>query len=257
MLTRRMERHEPHQPPAETGALAGIRVFDVSRSVAGAWCSRLLADLGADVYAGEPAAGHPLRALAVVPGGRSPIAEYLLANKRSAPVDLDSLTGVEAFTALAAGFDVVLSSFTAAKLTALGRAAAFERLAEGGAIVAHLTPHGLSGPLSTVAGNELTTAAWSGWASINGIAGREPLKPSGWQSSYCTGTAAATAIIAALLHRRRTGEALTVDIAAIEVMAAAFARRHSARTTTESRSRGRPARTSQTVPSRWRTGTLR
>src|SRR5687767_7650263 len=68
---------------AETrGALEGLRVIDLSTTVAGAWCTRLLADFGADVILLEAKDGHPTRRLEpLTEGGKSVVAEYVLANK--------------------------------------------------------------------------------------------------------------------------------------------------------------------------------
>ncbi len=207
--------------PAATGPLAGLFVLDISRSVAGAWCARLLADMGADVLMLEPAAGHPLRKSGVLPStSRSPLAEYVLANKSSALGDVTTAEGRDALLAVLPTADVLVSSFSARELQKYG----LDPLPRHDALIAaHVTPHGLSGPLAALPGNDLTAAAWSGWASINGLDGREPLKPSGWQSSYCAGTAAVAAICAALADRERTGHGVEIDIAEIEVMAAAFA----------------------------------
>jgi crotonobetainyl-CoA:carnitine CoA-transferase CaiB-like acyl-CoA transferase len=203
------------------GALSGMAVVDISRSVAGAWCTRLLAAMGADVVLFEQEGGHPLRAIRPASNEGSALARYLLAGKRTLDGDVEEASGHPAFESLARGADIVVSSFTSGELQRSGLDLA--RVARASAVLAHITPHGLWGPLSDLAGNELTDAAWSGWASINGLAGREPLKPSGWQSSYCAGTAACAAILAALVRRETTGVGASIDIAEIEVMAAACA----------------------------------
>ena len=82
----------------------------------------------------------------------------------------------------------------------------------------------MTGVLAETPGNDLTVAARSGWASINGMADREPLKPSGWQVSYCTGSVAYAATLAAIHHRDATsGRGQEVDVAALDVMVSAFA----------------------------------
>src|SRR5262245_33895933 len=124
-----------------TGPLTGIAVLDISRSAAGAWCSRLLADMGADVVMLEPEGGHPLRRLGVLPNGRSPIAEYLLANKRSVSCDVTSREESEELRAAVGGVDVLVSSFSAIESDALGLRTHCK--AQAGLVVAHITPHGL------------------------------------------------------------------------------------------------------------------
>jgi crotonobetainyl-CoA:carnitine CoA-transferase CaiB-like acyl-CoA transferase len=206
-----------------TAALAGLRVIDLSTSVSGAWCSRMLADFGAEVVVVEPPGGSPLRKLAPFDGeGRSLLAALLLANKRSAVLDLEQRRDQVKALELVRHADMLVSSAAPASLAASGLT--YAEIAQPALIMCHITSHGMTGELRETPGNELTTAARSGWAFINGDAAREPLKPSGWQSSFCAGTAAYAAIMAALHHRNlHPGEGQEVDIAELEVMVSTFA----------------------------------
>ena len=86
-----------------------------------------------------------------------------------------------------------------------------------------VTPHGLTGARAHWPGNQLTADALSGWASVNGLADREPLKSSGNQPAYQAGTLAFGAVLCALLHQQ-TGEAgQRIDVAMDEVLAMTFA----------------------------------
>ena len=204
-------------------ALQGTRVIDLSDSAAGAWCSRLFADLGADVVMVEAPGGHPLRHLGPFDTtGRSIPAAYFLANRRSVRLDLERAADAAIALELGRQADVVVSNFGPARLARLGlRYADFD---SPSLVMVHVTPWGMTGELADAPGNDLAVAARSGWASINGDADREPLKPSGWQSSHCAGVAAFTAAVAALRARDALGAGgQEVDIAAVEVMAAAFA----------------------------------
>lgn len=206
---------------AETQTLSGVRVLDISSSVAGAWCSRMLADFGADVLIVEPTAGHPLRAEPpFVDDGRSIVASWLLANKRSVALDLEDPAERATFLALARGADVVISSYRPSELARLGLS--FAEIGQPGFILCHVTPFGMSGARAEQAANELTIAALSGWASINGDSDRYPLKPSSHQVGLCTGTAAYGAIVAALIHRDQdSGAGQEIDIAELELMVSA------------------------------------
>ncbi|MGD9932545.1 MAG: CoA transferase [Dehalococcoidia bacterium] len=208
---------------ASHGPLDGLRVLDWSTTVAAAMCSRLLADFGAEVTFVAPPAGHPLDLLGpTLPNGRSAIATYLLANKRFVTLDTADDATQDQLRALARSSDVVVSDLSPSLLAA--RRLEYATLANPGLVMAHVTQHGMTGPLAGVRGNDLTTAARSGWASINGFASQPPLKPSGWQSSYCAGAAAYAAAVAALTARERNGDAgQEVDIAAVDVMASTFA----------------------------------
>lgn len=205
------------------GALDGIRVIDLSDSAAGAWCCRMFADLGADVVMVEAPTGHPLRHQGPFDAsGESIPATYFLANRRSLILGLDDVADATIARELGRRADVVVSSAGPAVLAQ--RELRFEDFAQQSLVMVHITPWGMTGELANAPGNDLAVAARSGWASINGDAAREPLKPSGWQASYCTGVAAFTAAVAALHARDALGTGgQEVDIAAVEVMGVAFA----------------------------------
>jgi crotonobetainyl-CoA:carnitine CoA-transferase CaiB-like acyl-CoA transferase len=201
-------------------ALDDVRVIDISRSVSGAWCSRLLADFGAGVIIVEPPGGHPLRTSAS--DEAAALGAYVLANKQSMALDLETEPGRAELRALVAGADVLVSSARPSQLAALGLT--YAELGQPSLIMAHLTPYGMTGAMAEAPGNDLTVAARSGWASINGDADREPLKPSGWQASYCAGAAAFAGVLAALHHRAgHPGEGQEVEVAELDVMVAMFA----------------------------------
>lgn len=204
-------------------ALEDVRVVDFSSGVAGAWCSRMLADFGASVVMVEPPGGSPIRGLAPFStDSRSILASYVLANKQSAVLDVVDDAQLLLLRRLIARADILVSDAPPSSLDRLGLK--YEALGQPDLIMAHVTSFGMTGELAETPGNDLAVAAMSGWASINGLADREPLKPSGWQSSFCAGTATYAAILAALHHRDlHPGEGQEVDIAEVEVMAAAFA----------------------------------
>ncbi|MDA0366602.1 MAG: CoA transferase [Chloroflexi bacterium] len=209
-----------------TQALDDLRVLDLSDSAAGAWCTRLLADFGADVITVEPRAnGHALRALAPFDdAGRSIPALYMLANKRSIAIDLDEPRAGSLLSRLLRRTDVVVESFTPGRLAELGLG--FDMLAQrrAGMILCSITPHGQTGKRAAVPGNDLTAFARSGWASINGRANREPLNGSAFQASYQAGIAAYGAVVAALLHRdTHDNEGQHIDVALDDVLASTCA----------------------------------
>jgi benzylsuccinate CoA-transferase BbsE subunit len=203
------------------GPLADIRVLDVSRSIAGSWCSRLLADLGAEVIVIEPRSGHPLREAAPhTDDGTSITGTYVLANKLAAAFDLEDRRAHRHFLDLVRHSDIVVTSGTPAELVEQRLTYETLSLRRRELIQVSITPHGLTGDLAEAPGNDLTAFARSGWAAVNGLADREPLTGSGWQASYCAGTMATGAAISALTHRdRHEGEGQLIDIAEAEVMA--------------------------------------
>lgn len=201
------------------GPLADLRVVDLTSSLAGAWCSRLLADFGADVVLVEPPEGSPLRrlepfALDPATGDRFSIpAAYVLANKQSVTLDRDTPEGAALLGALTRRADVVLTSDPA------GRAAIEERPE---LVHVSITPHGLDGGRADWAGNDLMAWALSGWASVNGLADRPPLKGSGSNASMVAGIGAFAATVAALVARDRDGLGQLVDVAETEVLTTTF-----------------------------------
>ncbi len=208
------------------GALNGVRVIDLSTSVSGAWCARMLADFGADVALYEGPDGHPARSLAPFDGaGNSVIAEYVLANRRSAVVDLEQPGGLEAIHAAVESADVLVCSSSPGELKPLGLDFGSLNQLNPRVIMCSITTHGSSGTRASYPGNNLTTAALSGWASINGLRDRPPLKPGGLQASYCAGTMGYGSIVSALLTRRNhpPHRGQFIDIAELEVMASTFA----------------------------------
>jgi crotonobetainyl-CoA:carnitine CoA-transferase CaiB-like acyl-CoA transferase len=206
-------------------ALAGIRVLDFSISMAGAWCSRLLADFGADVVMVEPLRGHPLRQLAPFASDGAGIpALYVQANKRSVAIELDQPDGRAVLGDLAAASDVVVESTVPGTLAEWGLE--FEALEERrpGVILVSITPHGQDGRRARFPGNDLTAYARSGWAHVNGRADREPIKGSGFTASYTAGIAAYGAVLTALCHREMHGVGQQVDVAEAEALGEIFGR---------------------------------
>ena len=193
------------------GALAGMNVLDVSRQMAGAWCARLLADFGASVTYLAP---HALERAGPFAHGRSIPARYALANKTARPGTLSDIVGD------LARWDVVIDDFT---LASAERAALPLHSIDSHAGLVHcvVTAHGLhsASDLSNEPGNELTAFARSGWASLNGLKGRAPLRGPGFQAAYQTGTVAAVAVVGALIERLKSGRGQRIDIGVTDVLA--------------------------------------
>jgi crotonobetainyl-CoA:carnitine CoA-transferase CaiB-like acyl-CoA transferase len=203
-------------------ALGDLTVVDFSESASGAWCSRMLADMGATVVLVEPPGGHPLRREPPLDAdGRSIAASLFLANKQSVVLDLESEAGREKLRALVRRCGVAISSRRPSELARLGLR--YADFASEALVLAHVTPYGTVGQRAEEPANELTVAALSGWASINGDATSYPLRPSGHQVAFCAGTAAFAAVVGAISHRdRHPGEGQEVDVAELDVMISAF-----------------------------------
>ena len=204
-----------------TAPLQGIFTLDISTTPAGAWCSRLLAGFGAEVLVAEPAGRSPIRRLGPFDAdGESIPAAYWSVGKRFRTIDREAEAGRRELVELARSADVVVSSATPTELEALGLTC--EAIGSPALVLAHVTPWGFESRMAETPGNDLTVAARSGWAFINGLASREPLQPSAWQASYCGGLATCIAVIAALHQRNETGAGQEVDVSLNDAMLATY-----------------------------------
>lgn len=203
--------------------MRNIRVLDLSDTVAGAYCARLLATAGADVSLVEPIAGSRLRGapplLSSTQPSRSAAFEYLSAWKRGIALDRDTSEGRALLSRLFGRADVVISSLSGAP----DELREFDRRirAEWPSLIHVATSsYGLSGPWSGWRSSDLTDWAISGYLYITGDPQREPLQGAGPWTSYVAGTTAAIGTMAALHRRRATGRGQLVDVGTMESMAA-------------------------------------
>ena len=217
-------------------ALGHLRVLDLTRVLAGPWCTQLLADLGADVVKVErPGTGDDTRAwgppyLRDAQGAdTSEAAYYLAANrgKRSVTVDLAHPEGQRVVRRLAERADVVVENYKVGQLDRYGLdhtslAAVNPRL-----IYCSITGFGQNGPHADRAGYDFIIQGMGGFMSITGERddkpGGGPQKAGVAVSDLMTGMYATVAILAALAHRERTGEGQHIDMALFDVMLAMLA----------------------------------
>jgi crotonobetainyl-CoA:carnitine CoA-transferase CaiB-like acyl-CoA transferase len=188
-------------------AFAGLRVLDLSDSVAGQYCSRLLADFGADVTLVEPPEGSPVRrALPIDPNDPSSSLLFFHLNMGKKSVVLeDDRRGLEPLITLA---DVVVVGPQTAHVW-------MEEL-NPRCIVALVSPFGVDGPYRSWKGSEMIYQALSGMMFHNGDTGREPLYGCGQRASYAAGVAAYISVITALLERERSGQGQSVAVDIVE-----------------------------------------
>ena len=202
-------------------ALADIRVIDLSRVLAGPYCAMLLADYGADVIKIEqPGSGDPTRAWGPPWVGGQPAegahsAYYLTANrnKRSLTLDLKAAEGQAIARRLVAGADVVIENFMPGTAATFGLD--YETLAatQPGLIYCAITGFGQTGPYRDRPGYDFMIQAEGGVMSITGPAEGEPHKVGVAIVDISAALYAATAILAALHHRERTGHGQYIDVA--------------------------------------------
>ncbi len=211
-------------------ALPHIKVLDLSRVLAGPWCTQILADLGADVIKIErPGAGDDTRHwgppfLPDAQGQATGHAAYYTCtnrNKRSFTLDIARPEGQAIIRQLAAQSDVLVENFKVGGLQQYGLDYDSLKQLNPGLIYCSVTGFGQDGPYAERAGYDLMIQAMSGMMSITGrpdeAPGGGPLRVGVALTDLFTGVYAATAILAALEVRHRTGEGQHIDMALLDV----------------------------------------
>jgi crotonobetainyl-CoA:carnitine CoA-transferase CaiB-like acyl-CoA transferase len=208
-----------------TTPLSDLRILDLTSGVAGPWCTKLLADYGADVIKIErPRLGDPTRGHGVFPNGvphreRSALFLWLNTSKRSITLDIGCRSGRDLVLQLASISDAVVLDQTTEELRQLGLTPEeFHQVNERLAITS-VTPFGLSGPYAEWSANNLIAFAAGGQHYLSGDPEREPLQTGGFQAQYQAGTWAFGATLAALHDARSSGRGQLAEVAGMEVMA--------------------------------------
>jgi formyl-CoA transferase len=200
------------------GPLAGLRVLDLSRVLAGPYCTMLLGDLGADVVKVEqPGSGDDTRRWG--PPYLGDQALYYLSinrNKRSVTINLKDPRGVELVKALAARSAVLVENFKVGGLERMGLGYAALREVNPALIYCSISGFGPDGPYRERPGYDFVAQAMGGIMSLTGEPDGEPLKHGIAVSDITTGMLAAISILAALHHARETGEGQHVDVSLLE-----------------------------------------
>lgn len=213
--------------------LAGIKVLDLSRVLAGPWCTQLLADLGADVIKIErPGAGDDTRHWGPpwFGEGDSRVAAYFLScnrGKKSAAIDFSRPEGAALVRKLAEEADVVVENFKIGGLTRFGLDAQSLRHANPGLVYASITGFGQDGPYADRAGYDYIIQGMGGLMSItglpDGVPGGGPMRVGVAVVDLFTGLYTAVSILAALYRREKTGEGSHIDMALFDTQLAMLA----------------------------------
>jgi crotonobetainyl-CoA:carnitine CoA-transferase CaiB-like acyl-CoA transferase len=217
-------------------ALAGVRVLDLSRVLAGPWCTQTLADLGADVIKVErPGSGDDTRGwgppfLKDRNGNDTAEAAYYLGtnrNKRSITVDLANNGGQALIRRLSEACDVVVENFKVGDMRRYGLDATTLRGRNPRLVYCSITGFGQDGPYAERAGYDYAIQGLGGLMSITGERddrpGGGPQKVGVAVADLFTGLYATIAILAALRHRDATGEGQIIDMALLDAQVAMLA----------------------------------
>ena len=209
-------------------ALDGVNVLDLSDSIGGAFCTKLLADLGAEVVLVErPGSGHPLRYTgpfaAEADLDSSGMFLYYGANKRSVVCDLETDAGRERVHGLAQTTDILVENFDPGYMDSIGLGYEALSAVNRALVFTSITHFGQTGPYRNWKSDEITDFAMGGYMYFCGHAEREPLMMNNNQPMLHAGAQAAIASMAALRWARMTGEGQQVDVSSVEAMLSAHA----------------------------------
>ena len=206
------------------GVLEGVRVLDLGHHVSGPFCSKLLADYGADVIKVEPPSGDVARRTGPFAGDvphpeKSIPFLYLNTNKRGITLDVACDTGRRILADLAAETDVLVHNHPPLRAASMGLDYATLSEANPGLVVTAITPFGQTGPYRDRQATDIVTCALSGMMYHSGDSDREPLRNALDQSLYVAGANAAAASLVALFQRLSTGAGQHVDVSVMECLA--------------------------------------
>lgn len=197
-----------------SGALAGIRVIDLTRVLGGPYCTQILADHGADVIKVEPPQGDETRDWGPpFRGERAAYFEGVNRNKRSIALDLARPEGREVLLRLLDGADVLIENFKPGSLEKWGLGyedvlkERFPRL-----VHCRVTGFGADGPLGGFPGYDAVIQAMSGMLSVNGAPESGPVRVGTPMVDMGTGLNAAIAILMAIIERGRSGQGQSLDV---------------------------------------------
>lgn len=217
----------------EARALEGVRVLDLSRVLAGPWCTQILADFGADVIKIEqPGAGDDTRGwgppnLPPEPGESRPgRSAYYLAcnrNKRSLAINIADPAGADLIRELAAKADVLVENFKLGGLKRYGLDYESLHTINPRLVYCSVTGFGQTGPYADRPGYDFVAQAMGGMMSITGDPDGPPIKPGVALADVSTGMYATVSILIALRHAERTGIGQNIDCSLLDTQIAMLA----------------------------------
>ncbi len=200
-------------------ALSDLRVLDFTRAAAGPACTRMLAEMGADVIKVESAPGGDMvRHMASLQFKNERSVYYIQQNrgKRSLCVNLHDPRGLALIAELIPKVDVVVENFRPGTMDAMGLS--YERLCElrPDIILCSISALGQTGPLSELPGYDFIAQAYSGITSMIGPPDDAPYLPAAAIGDISTGVHGALAVVSAIHHRNRTGKGEHLDVALLD-----------------------------------------
>jgi crotonobetainyl-CoA:carnitine CoA-transferase CaiB-like acyl-CoA transferase len=208
--------------------LDGVKVVELARILAGPWAGQTLADLGADVVKVEAPEGDDTRRWGppFITQGKDTSAAYFYATnrgKRSVTCDFRTAEGQEMVRKLVADADVLIENFKVGGLAKYGLDYESLRAVNPRLIYCSITGFGQTGPYAHRAGYDFIIQGMSGLMSVTGEPEGQPQKAGVAVTDIFTGVYSATAILAALVQRGRTGQGQHIDMALLDVATSVMA----------------------------------
>jgi crotonobetainyl-CoA:carnitine CoA-transferase CaiB-like acyl-CoA transferase len=199
--------------------LAGVRVVDLTRMLAGPYATMLLADMGAEVIKVEDPRGDPIRGMGppFEADGSSAYFNAVNRNKKSVVLDLAADADRVRFRDLVATADVVIDNFRAGVMERLGATPEALRAVKPDLVTCSMTAFGGDGPYRDLPAFDLILQAMGGGMSITGEPGGAPVRAGVPIGDLAGGVFAALAVCGALVRRARTGEGEHIDLALLDV----------------------------------------
>lgn len=201
-----------------SGPLSGLRVIELAQIMAGPTAGMMLADMGAEVIKVEKFPGGDDSRAYREPRVNGVSAPYMILNrnKRGIALNLKHADGLQALLRLIDSADVLIENYRPGTLDKLGLGWDVLHARNPGLILCSVTGYGLQGPMASTGGFDLIAQGFSGLMSITGEPGRPPSKPGNSVADINSGILAATGIIAAYVHRLKTGQGQRVDTSLME-----------------------------------------
>lgn len=216
----------PHQSPSPAGTkpLSGVRVLDLTRVLAGPFCTMILADLGADVVKVErPGSGDDARQFGpFLPGGLSAYFGSINRGKRSVVLDLGNPEDADTFSKLVSRADVLVENFRPGTMDRFGFSPQQLKQINPRLISASVSGFGRAGEHGQKAAYDIIIQALSGLMSITGFDAQHPVRVGTSISDLLSGLFTTIGILAALREREATGRGTDMDLAMLDCTVAAL-----------------------------------
>ena len=207
----------------KTGALSGVKVLDLSRVLAGPFCTMMMADMGADVIKIEmPGSGDDSRAMPPFINGESVYFKNLNRNKRGITLNLKSEEGKKLFLELVQKADILVENYRPGTMEKLGLGWDTLKEVNPALVYGCVSGFGQTGPYSKRAGYDIVGQGMSGLMSVTGWPEGPATRCGGPMSDVMGGISLCSGILAALYYAKQTGVGQKVDIALVDTLVASL-----------------------------------